>query len=169
MSFIDIVILVIFAGAVIYGFYRGVIAQIGSVAAVIVGIIACRIFGDAATELTATLLPEITSNPDTARYACSVIGNVVLFLLVYLTVKLLASLIKKVANALLLGFVDKIIGAVFCIFKWFLVASLVLNVWCLVFPDSNLVKSSTIAGGKAIEAILELAPALLGSLTAPIS
>lgn len=169
MSFIDIIILAIFVGAVVYGFYRGVIAQIGSVAAVIVGIIACRVWGDDATDFAATLLPELTSNPDTARYACSVIGNVALFLLVYLTVKLLASLIKKVANALLLGFVDKIIGSIFCIFKWFLITSLILNVWCLVFPDSNIVKSSSIAGGKALEAILELAPALFGSLTAPIS
>ena len=169
MSITDIVILVIFAGAVVYGFWKGIIAQIGSVAAVILGIVACRLFGDEATELTATLLPELAQNPDTARYACSVIGNVVLFLLVYLTVKLLASLIKKVASALLLGFIDKILGSAFCIFKWFLVVSIVLNIWCLIFPDTGIVKSSTLAGGKAIGAIVELAPAILGSLTAPFS
>ncbi len=169
MSFIDIVILVIFAGAIIYGFWKGIISQIGSVAAIILGIIACRIFGDAATDLTATLLPELAKNPETSRYACSVIGNVILFLLVYLTVKLLASFIKKVADALLVGFIDKILGAAFCIFKWFLVTSLVLNIWCLIFPDSSIIKHSSLAGGKAINAIIELAPAILGSLTAPLS
>lgn len=169
MSITDIVILVIFAGAVVYGFWKGIISQIGSVAAVILGIIACRLFGDEAADLTSTLLPELAQNPETARYACSVIGNVVLFLLVYLTVKLIASLIKKIASALLLGFVDKILGSAFCIFKWFLVASIALNVWYLLFPDSGIVKSSTLAGGKAIDAIMELAPAILGSLTAPLS
>ncbi len=169
MSITDIVILVIFAGAVVYGFWKGIISQIGSVAAVILGIIACRLFGDEATDLTFTLLPELAKDPDTARYACSVIGNVVLFLLVYLTVKLIASLVRKIASSLLLGFVDKILGSAFCIFKWFLVASIVLNVWYLIFPDSIIVKTSKLAGGKAIDAIMELAPAILGSLAAPFS
>ena len=46
MSIIDIVIVVVFVGAIIYGLYKGIISQLGSLGGIILGIIACRIFGD---------------------------------------------------------------------------------------------------------------------------
>ena len=60
MSVIDIIILIVFVGAIIYGLYKGVIAQLGSLGGIILGIIACRLFGDYATELVSNILPAMT-------------------------------------------------------------------------------------------------------------
>lgn len=46
MSIIDIIILVVFIGAAVYGWWRGMIVQIGSLAGVLLGILLCRLFGD---------------------------------------------------------------------------------------------------------------------------
>lgn len=167
MSFIDIVILIVFAGAVIVGLRKGLIAQLGSVAAVIIGILACRLWGDDAARIAASLIPELTSNGDTATYAASVVGNVTLFVIVYLSVKLLASLVRNVTHALMLGIVDRILGVLFCLFKWFLVLSIVFNLWDAIFPSSGLLTSSKLGNGLAVRTVMGFAPKVFGAVTAP--
>lgn len=167
VSFIDIIILIVFAGAVFVGIRKGIIAQIGSVAAIVLGILACRLFGDKATEITCALIPELTSDSATSHYAASVLGNVLLFVLVYLSAKLLASLVKTAAHALMLGILDRVLGVVFCMFKWFLVMSIVLNLWLALFPSSGLVSSSKIGNGLAVRTVLDIAPRVFGFITAP--
>ena len=51
MPALDIAILIVFAVSAVMGFRRGLIAQVGSVAAIIIGIIACRMFGAQVTEM----------------------------------------------------------------------------------------------------------------------
>ena len=64
MNGIDIFIYVIFAAAAILGYARGVVRQAGSIAAVVVGILAARMFGPWATEhlFAGATEPEGSSN-----------------------------------------------------------------------------------------------------------
>lgn len=165
MSVIDIIILIVFVGAVIYGLYKGVIAQLGSLGGILLGIFACRLFGDYATEVMSNILPAMTSDAETTAYVNSVVGNVLLFIVVYVLTCLIAKLMRKITHALCLGLFDRLIGAVFCIFKWFFVFSIVLNLWQVFFPESSVVKMSTLANGVAIQTIMDLAPTLFGSIT----
>ncbi|MCM1517544.1 MAG: CvpA family protein [Pseudoflavonifractor sp.] len=167
MSFIDIVILIVFAGAVIVGLRKGMIAQLGSLAAVILGIVACRLWGGDAARIAASLIPELTTDSETSGYAASVVGNVTLFVIVYLSVKLLASLVRNVTHALMLGVIDRVLGVLFCLFKWFLVLSIVLNLWDALFPSSGLLSSSRLGDGLAMRTVLNLAPKVFGGVTAP--
>lgn len=166
MSVIDVLIVIIFVGAIIYGLYKGVISQLGSLGGVILGIIACRLFGGAVTRLVADILPAATSDAQTSAYVNSVIGNVLLFLIVFLFAILIARLLKNITHALSLGFVDRVLGAIFGLFKWFLIFSIILNLWQAFVPDTNFVKASSIGGGVAAKAILDLAPTLFGSIVA---
>ena len=165
MSVIDIIILIVFVGAIIYGLYKGVIAQLGSLGGIILGIIACRLFGDYATEFVSNILPAMTSDPKTTAYVNSVEGNVLLFIVVYVLACLIAKLMRKITHALCLGLFDRLIGAVFCIFKWFFVVSILLNLWQVLSPETNIAKMSTLANGTAIQAIIDLAPTLFGSIS----
>lgn len=165
MSVIDIVILIVFIGALIYGLYKGVIAQLGSLGGILLGIIACRLFGDYATELMSNILPVMTSDAETTAYVNNIIGNVLLFIVVYVLTSLIAKLMRNITHALCLGLIDRLIGAVFCIFKWFFVFSIVLNVWQVFFPESNITKMSTLANGVAMQTIIDIAPTLFGTIT----
>ena len=165
MSVIDIIILIVFVGAIIYGLYKGVIAQLGSLGGIILGIIACRLFGEYATEMVSNILPAMTSDAKTTAYVNSVVGNVLLFIVVYVSACLIAKLMRKITHALCLGLFDRIIGAVFCIFKWFFVVSILLNLWQVLSPETNVVKMSTLANGTAIQAIIDLVPTLFGSIS----
>ena len=164
MSIIDIVIVVVFVGAIIYGLYKGIISQLGSLGGIILGIIACRIFGDSVAGLISDIFPAISDNAQTAAFANSVIANVLVFIIAYFLVKIAAKAIKSLTHALCLGFIDRILGAIFGLFKWCLVLSIVLNLWLVISPNSQIVSGSSIAGGMAAKTILDLAPTLFGSI-----
>ncbi len=166
MGVIDIVIIAVFIGAIIVGLWKGVIAQLGSLGGIILGILACRMFGDYAAQLAGEVLPKMSESAQTVAYVNSIVGNVVLFLIVYLLAKLIARLMKQITNALCLGFVDRILGAVFALFKWFLVMSIIVNIVIVFFPEQNFVAKSTLGDGMAIKYIVDLAPNLFGSITA---
>lgn len=164
MSAIDIIIIVVFFGAVIYGYWKGVIVQIGSLAGILLGILACRLFGP----WFADFLGGATGDSQSIdmAYVNGVVANVVLFILGFICAKLVARIIKTVTTAVKLSIVDKLLGVIFCLFEWFLVLSILLNVWQVLRPGVNVVGSSTLGKGRAARAVMDLAPAVLGNETA---
>ncbi|MDE6085781.1 MAG: CvpA family protein [Muribaculaceae bacterium] len=164
MTAIDIIIIVVFFGAVIYGYWKGVIVQLGSLAGILLGILACRLFGPWLTEV----LGGATGSSDAIDmgYINGIIANVILFILGFLCAKLVARLVKTVTTAVKLSIVDKLLGVIFCLFEWFLVLSILLNVWQVLRPGVNVAASSTLGRGRAARAVMDLAPAVLGTQTA---
>lgn len=163
MSTLDIVILIIFAASILYGLKRGIIAQLGSVGGILVGITACHLFGDHAAATVGGLLGDDSAS---ARYVDSVIANVLLFIIGYILTRVIAKLLHTVAHAAFLGIIDRIAGAIFSLFAWFLIFSILLNVWQVLTPSDDLAAKSRISDGKAARAIIDLAPRVLGGQTA---
>lgn len=163
MNTLDIIILIVFAASILYGLRRGVIAQLGSVGGVIVGVIACRTLGDSAATLVGNLLG---SDSASACYVDSVIANVVLFITGYLVTRLIAKMLRGVAHALCLGIFDRIGGALFSLFAWFLAFSIALNLWQALTPGTDITAESKLSNGRAARAIIDLAPKVLGGETA---
>lgn len=160
MAALDILILLIFAVSIIYGLRRGFITQLGSVGGVIVGIIACRLFSGHVTHLFAG------SDPDANDiYVSGVFASVLLFIVGYISARLVARLIKSVSNTLHLTVFDRIAGALFSLFEWFLIFSLLLNIWQAFRPDIDITSGSRLANGRAAAAVVDFAPKVLGSET----
>ncbi len=160
-STIDIIILVVLGAALIYGLIRGFIKQIASLGGIILGIVACRLFADNAGTLVQRLMPGTFSSADSAR----IVGCILLFLLVYFTVGAIASLTRKLTNALMLGWLDHLLGGIAALFKWALVLSIILNLWKAVSPDSPIFYQSKLMDGEMLPAIMNLAPRMLGFAT----
>lgn len=154
MTTLDVIILVVFVGAVAVGFYRGVIVQVGAVAAILFAVFLCRVGGYPLAEFIAG--DEAPSELDV------VVAKVIAFVIGYLGVRVVASLFKKVTHSLSLGGVDRLAGVVFSLFQWMLVLSLLINLWLVIKPDASLSEMSTLANGHAAPAIVRLAPAVLG-------
>ena len=71
-------------------------------------------------------------------------------------------MLRGVTHALQIGFLDRVAGALFCLFEWMVVLSLALNLWVIVKPTADVCKHSTIFNGHAVEAVMGLAPKVLG-------
>ncbi len=158
MTAIDILILLIFIVSIIYGLRRGFIMQLGSVGGVLVGIVACRIFSESVTRFFAGDSPDAND-----MYVSGVFACVLLFIVGYIAARLVARLVKTVTNTLHLTVFDRIAGALFSLFEWFLVFSLLLNIWQAFRPD--ITSGSRLAGGRAAAAVVDFAPKVLGSET----
>ncbi len=154
MTTLDVIILAVFVGSVAYGFYRGVIIQVGAVAAIVFAVVACRLGGSP--------LAEFIAGGDAPSSLDVVVAKVIVFIAGYLGVRAVASLFKKMTHALALGGLDRLGGAVFSLFQWMLVLSLLINLWLVIKPGASLAELSTLANGHAAPAIARLAPALLG-------
>lgn len=161
---IDIIIMVVLGAALVYGLIRGLIKQIASLGGIILGIVACRLFAENVGPLVMRLMPGVFSSAGSAK----VVGCILLFLLVYFTVGAIASLTRKLTNALLLGWLDHLLGGVAAVFKWALVLSILLNLWRVISPDSAIFTQSTLMDGEMMPALLRLAPWMLGFTTAQL-
>lgn len=166
MAAIDILILIIFVAAVLYGLRRGAICQTGDLLALFAGVLACRLFGDTVSHLILALTSGSDTPSPTAGYSASVIGNLVVYLAVYIVVRMLARGARTICRALMLGPIDRILGAIFTVLEWMLGLSLVLNLWAAIFPDSDLMTASQLGHGLALQSIMDFAPWLFGSITA---
>lgn len=155
MTSLDIIILVVFAGSVILGYYRGVIVQAGAVGGLILATILCRIGAS-------WLAARIAGQDGCPDYFDTVLANVILFIAGYLAVRVVCHFFKKVTHALKLGMIDRLAGAVFSLFQWMMVLSLALNFWLVVSPQTDFAQHSRLGNGKAVGAVVELAPAVLG-------
>ena len=119
MSPIDITILVVLSIFAIKGLMRGLILEVFTLAGFILGYLL-------ALREMSTLVGLIENLVHLPPLFVSALSFLVIFIGVVLLVRWLAKLIKSVANATLIGWLDKGGGAAFGLFKGALVMSLVL-------------------------------------------
>lgn len=165
MSWIDIIIVGVFAFAVVRGLRQGIIGQLGSLAAFVLALIACRAGAQAMADAMGGLVPDSLENTPMGGYVASILGGAIVYGVVYYLVRLAARFVRTVIHALMLGPVDRALGAIFSVLKWGVGLSVVLNLWLALFPKSDFVKESTIGGGIAAENLMELAPWAWGIAT----
>lgn len=164
MATIDIILLLILAVTGVIGFRKGIINQIGSLAAIVIAIVACRALSGAAVDMLMGGNPDWETSP-VSRYSISILVNCAIYLVAYYGVILAARLLKMVTHAVLLGPIDRIAGAAFSAAKYFLLVSLLLNLYIAVFPATDLVRRSQLAGGKFVAMTIRFAPWTLGTIS----
>lgn len=169
MNWVDILILAVFVVAVVTGFRRGLIGQVSSIAAVVIGLIGCRMFGSTVSGWFGWMVPDSLESGPMAEFIPAVVANALIYTLVYYVVRIAGKLLRLAAKLLLMGPLDRALGVVFSLFKWCLGLSIVLNLWLALYPDSDAVSKSTVGGGKAVVTVMEIAPWLWGTVSAELA
>lgn len=154
MTTLDVLILIVFLASAAYGFWKGVIVQVGAVAAILFAVVLCRLGG--------AWLAGVIAGHEAVTSTDVIIAKVILFIVGYLSVRFVAGLLKKATHALQMGALDRLGGAVFSVFQWMLVLSLLLNLWFVIKPEPSINEMTTLANGHAGPFILRLAPDILG-------
>lgn len=158
MSALDIIILVIFIGTVIYGYRQGVVRQIGAVGGFVVGLLACRLFGAPVTEWLMQHGPERVNS----AYFWGIVSAVVLFIAGYAAARIVASFVKTVVHTVALGFFDRVLGSIFSVFAGLFIFSILLNIFQIFKTDGSIIDSSTMLNGAVARFVLDLAPWVMG-------
>lgn len=147
---IFVIILVVVSGFL--GWRSGLLKQVGRLVGIIAGIAACRIYGPTLVNYFCGTGATVS---DTVLY--TVLCYVLLFIVVYLVALLLAHLLRGALNAVHIGVLNRVAGAVFNIMEWMLLLSLFLNLWVSLVPTTSL------ASDPLFDRVLWFGPFLLGS------
>ncbi len=157
MSSLDILILAVIAVGAVIGFRRGIVVQVGQIAALTAGVILSRLFGPQMSALFA----GGHGSESTLNYVC---GHVVVFIAAYVVTLLVFRMIRGTVHCLSLGIIDRLAGAVFKAAQWLLLLSVALNIFFLVSGGDE---PASQPGKPWRSAAFGFAPALLGYLTQP--
>jgi membrane protein required for colicin V production len=119
MNYFDIIVLLIIAWFAYKGYTKGLVIELASIIALLLGIYAAFHF----SVFTGNILQNKLGLK--SEYL-SVIAFVVTFIVVIILVFLLAKLLEGLINLVMLGFINKISGAAFSILKGYIILSILV-------------------------------------------
>jgi membrane protein required for colicin V production len=153
MNYLDIISALLLAWFAFNGYRKGLIVEVASLAALILGVYAALYFSD----ITADFLVEYFSM--STKYL-SIIAFILTFLMVVITVVFVGRIVEKFVDLLLLGFLNKLTGAVFGLLKGALIISLLIWVFNYFDPDQKLITQQTRTETMLFKHIEQIAPAI---------
>ena len=166
MTFVDTITVLLFVASVVIGYMRGLVRQATSLLGYILGIIACNMFGDTATDILLTVMPSAAEWP-LASVTTHAVAVIVLFLLISLSVRVASMFLRSIVDMLHLGIIDNIGGSALCLFKYFFIFSILLNLWLMINPTSDTFTTEHILGNRPFVGASSVAPRVLGGGARP--
>lgn len=153
MNYIDIVLGILLVLAAISGFKKGLIAEVASLAALILGIWGAIKF----SYITSEFLVE---NFNFTTEYLNLISFAVTFVVIVILVHIVGNAITKMIDVVMLGFVNKLAGLVFGVVKAALILSIILVVFDKIDEDVHILSKKTKANSRMYEPIRSFAPTI---------
>ena len=157
MATIDIILLALFIPGIIVGFAKGIITQIVSLLAVVVGAVLASRFSPQLTEVA--MLQFGTEEPVT-----HVVCFIVIFLVSALLMALIGHLITKLIKVATLGWLNRLLGALFAIFTTALLIGLLISVFEGLNANWNIVPPETFEDLKVYPILRDFAAGIVPQL-----
>ena len=153
MNWIDIIILIILGVSLFSGFSNGFIKELASLAALILGIWGAIRF----SSFTADKLYEWF---DMTGEFVGLVSFIITFLAIVVVINFIGVAVDKVAVAVSLGFLNKILGSGFSILKSILILSVVIFILNTIDSHRKILPQEKIAESRLYAPIGEIAPTL---------
>lgn len=153
MNYIDIVLGILLVLAGISGFKKGLIAEVASLAALILGIWGAIKF----SHITSEFLIE---NFNLQTEYLNLISFAVTFVVIVILVHIVGSAVTKMIDVVMLGFINKLAGLVFGVIKSALILSIILVVFDKIDDDVHILPEKTKTNSRMYEPIRSFAPTI---------
>jgi membrane protein required for colicin V production len=153
MNYIDIVLGILLILAAIGGFKKGLIAEVASLAALILGIWGAIKF----SHITSEFLVE---NFNLTTEYLNLISFVVTFVVIVILVHVVGNVVSKLVETVMLGFVNKLAGLIFGVLKAALILSIILVLFDKIDEDVHILSESTKENSRMYEPIRSFAPSI---------
>ena len=149
MNYFDIVIGIILIIGIIRGFKNGLVIELASLAALVLGVLGAIKFSG----FTADWLSQyFTSNH------IGIIAFLVTFVAIVIIVHLIAKAVDKLVKAVALGTVNRLLGATFSFLKYAFILSILLSVFNSFDRTFNILPEETRESSIIYEPLSEFAP-----------
>ena len=154
MNYIDIILLVLLILSAFGGFKNGLIAEVVSLAALVLGI-----WG--AIEFSYITVEFLTEKLNLNTEHLNIISFIVTFVVIVILVHIVGNTINKMVEAVTLGFVNKLAGMVFAVLKSALILSIILLIFDRIDKDVKILPEKAKSESRMYEPIKNFAPSLL--------
>ena len=131
MSTLDIVLLVAVGIGILYGLKSGLVKQLSFGAGIVIGLLQATIF----YPKTAAWLQGLTSWDN---LICTILGFIIIFVATTIIINLAGLILRWLLKAILLGWLDRILGAVFSTIIAMGVVVLGVNISESIAPDNKI-------------------------------
>ncbi len=128
INLLDLILLIPLLLFAFNGYKKGIIIEVTTLAALLLGIYAALFFSD----FTANLL---TGSFNISKEYLNIIAFIVTFIAVLVIVMIIGKLLEKIVNLLMLGIINKLAGALFGILKGALLLSILI--FLINYFDTN--------------------------------
>lgn len=150
---IDIIYLIVILIAVVKGIRRGFIIAVFSVVGLIIGLAA-------AMKLSAAAAVYLTDSVSISSKWLPFISFILVFLLAVLLVRLAANLLQKTVEIALLGWLNRLAGAI----AYALLYTIVFSILLFFAEQLNLLKEESIAGSKVYSWVKPVGPYVINGI-----
>ena len=138
MNILDIIILLCLIPALIQGLFKGFISQAISLISIIVGVWASAHFAGLVCQW---LSQHISGSEEVLK----ITAFALIFLVVIIGLILLGKVLEAAIKLVMLGWLNRLLGAIFAITKWLLILGLITIGFNAINDTFNLVKPETLA------------------------
>lgn len=149
MNYFDIIVGALLAFALYKGFKNGLIIELASLAALVLGLLGAIKFSD----ITASYLSEHIDS----EYI-GLIAFIITFILIVIGVHLVAKVVDKLVSAIALGPVNRILGSAFSFLKYAFIISVLLAVFNGLEKNFKLIPEEQKAESHLYEPLSSIAP-----------
>jgi membrane protein required for colicin V production len=153
MNYIDVIILIALALGMIGGFINGLVKEVASLAALILGIWGAIKF----SSFTAAKLYDYFDM--TGKYV-GIISFIVTFLIIVVIIHIIGLLVDKLISAAALGFINRLLGIAFGLFKSVLIMSVIFVVLNAIDARQPFLPKEKIEQSMLYNPISDIAPVL---------
>jgi membrane protein required for colicin V production len=153
MNYIDIVLAILLVLSAISGFRKGLVVELASLAALVLGIWGAVEF----SHITSEFLVE---NLNWKWNHLNIASFIITFIVIVILVHIVGNTVNKMVETVMLGFVNKLAGLVFGIVRAALVLSILLIVFDEIDEDVHILSSDAKEESQMYEPIRNLAPTI---------
>lgn len=120
MNYLDIILIIPLAYGLVQGLRKGLVKEIAGLLAIVLGIYLARYWSLPVSQS----LVELTG---WEMNICTPLAYAVVFIAVSLSISTLSYMLSKIIGAIMLGWLNRLLGAVFGVVKMLLLLSVILN------------------------------------------
>ena len=153
MNYIDIVLGLLLVFSAISGFRKGLIVELASLAALILGIWGAIEFSYVTSEF-------LVENFNLQTKYLNIISFVLTFIVIVVLVHIIGGVINKLVESVMLGFINKLAGLAFGILRAALILSIILVVFDKIDEDVEILSREAKAESRLYDPIRHFAPSV---------
>ncbi len=153
MNYIDIVLGILLILSAIGGFKKGLIVELASLAALILGIWGAIEFSYITSEF-------LVDNFDWKWDHLNIVSFIITFIVIVILVHIVGKTVTKLVETVMLGFVNKLAGLVFGFLKGAIILSIILVVFDKINEDVEILSEKTKTESRIYEPLKNFAPSI---------